>query len=83
MPEFLSAGWLDAMRRAADGADVPVVEPSIVVQQVVTDPDGADVTWWIELGGGTIALRGRAGPMRPPSPSPRTSRRPRPSTAAS
>jgi putative sterol carrier protein len=29
----------------------------IVVQQVVTDPDRAEVAWWIELGGGTIALR--------------------------
>lgn len=61
MPQFLSAGWLDAMSGAADGAAVPVVEPSIVVQQVVTDPDRAEVTWWIELGGGAIALRaGRA-----------------------
>ncbi len=61
MPEFLSPDWLDAMSDAAVGASVPVVEPSIVVQQVVTDADRVEVTWWIELGGGTIALRaGRA-----------------------
>lgn len=56
MPQFLSPDWLDAMRAAALGAPVPVVEPAIVVQQVVTDPDRAEVAWWIELGGGTIAL---------------------------
>ena len=39
-PSSSRAGWLDAMSGAADGAAVPVVEPSIVVQQVVTDPDG-------------------------------------------
>ena len=61
MPQFLSAGWLDAMSAAAVGAAVSVVEPAIVVQQVVTDPDRAEVAWWIELGGGTIALgTGRA-----------------------
>jgi len=59
MPEFLSPSWLEAMRRAADGSVVPVVEPTIVVQQLVTD---RDVAWWIELGAGTVALHvGRAG----------------------
>jgi len=56
MPEFLSPGWLDAMSQAANGATVAVVEPGIVVQQVVTDPGRTDVAWWIELGGGAIAL---------------------------
>jgi putative sterol carrier protein len=54
MAEFLSSDWLDAMRRAAEGSVVPVVEPTIVVQQVVTGP--TDVTWWIELGAGTVSL---------------------------
>jgi SCP-2 sterol transfer family len=61
MPQFLTPGWLEAMSAAAGGAAVPVIEPTIVVQQVVIDAEGAEVTWWLALGGGIIVLRaGRA-----------------------
>lgn len=62
MSRFLSPDWLDAMAAAATGCTVPVIEPAIVVQQLVVDTTGEAVAWWIELGGGTVTLHaGRSG----------------------
>jgi putative sterol carrier protein len=53
---FLSDPWIDAMARAAEGASGPLVDPPLVLQQVVTGHVDGDAAWSITLGAGTIAV---------------------------
>ena len=61
MLRFLSDPWIDAMARAAEQADAPLVEPPLVMQQVVTGGPDGEAAWTISLGAGSIeVVRGRA-----------------------
>ena len=53
---FLSDRWIEAMARAADGASAPLLEPPLVLQQVVTGANGGEAAWSITLGAGTIVV---------------------------
>jgi putative sterol carrier protein len=58
---FLSDPWIDAMTRAAEQARGPVVDPPLVLQQVVTGHAEGEAAWSITLGAGTIVVTsGRA-----------------------
>ena len=58
---FLSDPWIDAMARAVEGASGPLVDPPLVLQQVVTGHTEGEAAWSITLGAGTIVVtHGRA-----------------------
>ena len=63
---FLSDPWIDAMTRAAEGASGPLVDPPLVLQQVVTGHPEGEAAWSITLGAGTIVVGQRAGRRRRP-----------------
>ncbi len=57
MAGFLTDQWLDELDAAARGAELPH-ELRLVVQQVIPDgPDGVEVAYVVEVGGGTLSVR--------------------------